>query len=549
MKRAAIYARFSIDLQSEKSIEDQMALCEATAVRDGLCVVARYDDRARSGASIYGRDGLRDLMLAARAREFDVLIVEALDRLSRDQADLAGIYKRLTFFGIEICAVHDGRADAIIVGLRGLIGQLQREDGAKKVRRGMAGVVRSGRHAGGRAYGYRPVEAKPGELVIDEAEAGIVRLIFEQYAEGITPRAIAAELNRQHIPPPRGMRWNGSTINGNRSRGHGMLLNELYVGRIVWNKVRMIKDPDTGRRVSRPNPASEHQRVEAPHLRIVEEQLWQMVQDVKHRKGKQPAQRSRKPRRMLSGLLRCGSCQGGMSACGSDRSGKIRVRCSTLHETGSCENRSTFYLDALERAVLAHLHDYLADPRYMGEFVREYNVERARLAAGVDAARARLERRAGEVRRELDRALDAILKGIVDPETFRERIAALEAERNRVAVGLARANSETTPIALHPAAIDRYGKTLEELRQALAAGITAGDDELIATFRGLVAQVIVHPRNEPGEIKLEIHGRLAELIRPAFTKGSLSVGSLVAEEGLDDKAHVDEPIFRIVSAG
>jgi hypothetical protein len=64
--------------------------------------------------------------------------------------------------------------------------------------------------------------------------------------------------------PPQGVRWNASTIHRQRSRGNGMLLNEIYIGQIVWNKVRMIKDPTTGKRVSRPNPASQHKRVEAP---------------------------------------------------------------------------------------------------------------------------------------------------------------------------------------------------------------------------------------------------------------------------------------------
>ena len=116
-------------------------------------VVAK-EDKARSGASVFGREGLMRLMDAARERAFDVVLVEALDRLSRDMEDLAGIHKRLSFLGIKIHAVHDGTADAILVGIRGLVGQMQREDGAKKVRRGMAGVIRDGRHAGGRAYGY-----------------------------------------------------------------------------------------------------------------------------------------------------------------------------------------------------------------------------------------------------------------------------------------------------------------------------------------------------------------------------------------------------------
>jgi site-specific DNA recombinase len=74
--------------------------------------------------------------------------VEALDRLSRDMEDLAGIHKRLSFLGIEIRAVHEGVVNTVLVGLRGLVGQLYREDIAHKVRRGQAGRIKSGLHAG-----------------------------------------------------------------------------------------------------------------------------------------------------------------------------------------------------------------------------------------------------------------------------------------------------------------------------------------------------------------------------------------------------------------
>lgn len=151
--RAAIYARFSTELQRDQSIRDQVALCQTHAERLGISVVATYHDSARSGASVFGRDGLVQMMDHARKNRFDVLIVEALDRLSRDMEDLAGIHKRLTFLGIEIRPVHDGTADTVLVGIRGLVGQMQREDGAKKVRRGMAGVLRDGRHPGGRGSG------------------------------------------------------------------------------------------------------------------------------------------------------------------------------------------------------------------------------------------------------------------------------------------------------------------------------------------------------------------------------------------------------------
>jgi site-specific DNA recombinase len=83
MTRAVIYARFSTELQNEKSTEDQIALCRAYANRQKIDVIATFEDRARSGASVFGRDGLMQLMDAARQRLFDVVIVEALDRLSR----------------------------------------------------------------------------------------------------------------------------------------------------------------------------------------------------------------------------------------------------------------------------------------------------------------------------------------------------------------------------------------------------------------------------------------------------------------------------------
>ena len=100
-----------------------------------------------------GRGGLLRLLDQAKDRSFDVVVVEALDRLSRDMEDLAGIHKRLSFLGIEIRAVHEGVVNTVLVGLRGLVGQLFREDNAHKVRRGLAGRVGQGLNAGGKAYG------------------------------------------------------------------------------------------------------------------------------------------------------------------------------------------------------------------------------------------------------------------------------------------------------------------------------------------------------------------------------------------------------------
>ena len=241
--KAAIYARFSSDKQTDRSIEDQVALCRAICEREGLIVVAVYDDRAISGASTLNRLGWQRLMRDAKAGKFNVVVAEALDRISRDQEDLAGIHKRLRFANVEIRTAQDGIAGDIHIGVKGLLGSLYLKDLAQKTKRGQAGVVRDGRHNGGRSYGYRPIPGKPGELEIDQGEAAAIRQIFADYLDARSPRDIATALNRKGLPGPRGGVWNASTIGGSRKRLNGILQNELYAGRIVWNRQTFIKDP------------------------------------------------------------------------------------------------------------------------------------------------------------------------------------------------------------------------------------------------------------------------------------------------------------------
>jgi hypothetical protein len=115
-----------------------------------------------------------------------------------------------------------------------------------------------------------------------------VQRIFTEYVSGKSPRDIAHDLNKAGITPPRGDSWNASTINGNLQRGHGLLLNEIYVGKIVRNKVRMIKNPTTKKRISRPNPPDQWRVAEAQHLRIIGDDLWKAAQARKRETSKAP---------------------------------------------------------------------------------------------------------------------------------------------------------------------------------------------------------------------------------------------------------------------
>ncbi|WP_374708695.1 recombinase family protein [Shinella sp. CPCC 101442] len=146
---------------------------------------------------------------------------------------------------------------------------------------------------------------------------------------------------------PRGKLWSPSTLIGSAERGSGILQNPIYIGHLVWNKNRMVKDPDTGRRVSRSNPPSEWEHASIPELRIISDHLFEAVrQQLTGRSinnGEIGSQR--RPKRLLSGLLKCGACGSGMAVSGLDKTGRTRLRCSAHVNSGACTAPKTFYLD------------------------------------------------------------------------------------------------------------------------------------------------------------------------------------------------------------
>lgn len=216
-------------------------------------------------------------------------------------------------------------------------------------------VSGKGLSAGGHSYGYKPDPLNKGKLLIVPEEAEVIRRVFQEYAAGRSPRAIAHDLNAAGFAPPRSSKWNASTINGSRDRGNGILHNSLYRGQLIWNKVRMMKDPDTGRRVSRTNPVDQWQTTEVPELRIVSQELFEKAQEYRNSVQFERPQKRQRPKRLLSGLLRCGSCGSGMCTGGKDKSGCVRIRCSAHFESGTCPNPKTFYLDRVEELVLSSL--------------------------------------------------------------------------------------------------------------------------------------------------------------------------------------------------
>jgi len=511
--RAAIYARYSSDNQREASIEDQVRLCEEHLKRLGGTSSQSYTDFATTGANL-NRPGIQSLLQDCMANKLDIVVTESLDRLSRDQEDVAALFKRLTFAGIKLITVSEGEISELHVGLKGTMNSLYLKDLADKTRRGLRGRVEAGKSGGGKSYGYDVVAKQAsdgtpihGERAINQDEARIVVRIFEEYAKGKSPRAIAKELNADHIPGPNSRTWGPSTINGNAVRGTGILNNELYIGRLIWNKLRYLKDPETGKRVSRLNPKDKWVTKEVPDLRVVSDELWQKVKDrqagIKKKrsgKGDKPFWDRRRPRYLFSGLMKCGCCGGGYSKLNEQSFG-----CSTARNKGTCDNRLSIRRDVLEATVLDGLNHHLMDPVLFEEFCKEFTKELNRLRMNQGAERALKECELEKVERNIKRIIEAIKSG-VPPLTIKDEMIALEGRKAALTKELAAAPEEQP--FLIPSMATLYRKKVAELKEALNAEGTK--DEAFELIRSLVDEIVLVPVD--GELALEIKGDLAGIL-------------------------------------
>jgi|SRR5262252_8551765 len=142
--RAAIYARFSSDLQDARSVTDQVAMCRDYAKRQGWTIVQVHADEAISGASIHGRAGLARLVDDAKRGAFDLILLERIDRLSRNAADTIRLREQMDFIGIEIHTCASGLVTEMHAGLEGLMSAMYLKQLAHHVRRGQSGRVREG---------------------------------------------------------------------------------------------------------------------------------------------------------------------------------------------------------------------------------------------------------------------------------------------------------------------------------------------------------------------------------------------------------------------
>lgn len=527
-KRCAIYLRFSDAKQSPMSIEDQLRLCRGLVERNGWAIVAVYEEPAISAAHTMTRPRYRQMVTDVKTGRFDVIVAESLDRLNRRLEDTARLFNELKFVGAGTITVAEGSITEMHVSIIGLLAELTLKSISEKTRRGVEGRVLAGKSGGGRAFGYNmvvgtgPKGQATGERKINETEAETVREIFRRFAAGEGPRAIAKDLNLRGVMGPHGQSWGDTTIGGHAKKGTGILNNELYIGRQVWGRQRFVKDPATGRRVARLNPAGSEIVVEVPQMRIVDDMLWQVV---KARQGEvsrptsdphvtNPLNETQRPRFLLSGLLTCDVCGGGYTITAKDRYG-----CARRGRQGTCTNSRGIQREELEERILAGLRSSLVTPDLVAVFIDEYRLNWNRLVAVRRAGAGRRDRKLAEVKRKIASVIDAIERGIVTPTT-KERLLALEAEHAE----LLQTAAEPAMPSIHPNLAEHYRALVQRLQDDLAEPELAASAKTM--LRSLITEIRITPGKKRGQCNLELVGDLARIL--AFCQGAKNKGGTLA---------------------
>ncbi|MCG2668760.1 recombinase family protein [Bradyrhizobium sp. GCM10023182] len=545
MKTAVAYARFSSDLQKDRSIDDQVALCENIAKQHGYRIAKVYSDRAKSAATLFERDALLELMKDVKAGKFSAVVCESLDRISRDQEDLAGIFKRLQFREIKLLT-GEGETSSIHVGVRGIVGSMFLTDLGNKVKRGHNGRVREGKFPGAVTYGYSRVPGKPGVREIHPEHSKVVLRVFREYASGKTTREIAAGLTRDGIlTPSGGKHWNHQTFTGGRGGKRGMIGNQIYIGRLIWNANRSVLDPDSGKKLKRRGKPEDVITVEVPHLRIVPQELWDAANSVCTSRaeakfgagGKRPQRIGYRPysrEHLLAGLLSCGSCGGHMRIAQVSRDGGPRVACAAAHQLGTCQHRKSYDMKVLEETVLAGIKAHLTSPEALKEFTKGYHAGWAERQREMRSDRENTQRALNRATVAIDRVVTAITESDEPVKALTEKLRRLETERAGLEEKLRLIESDggANVVSLHPASIGKFATSIDALHAALTRG---GDPVALApfrsAFRNVFDRIVVHPTGKRMPYEITPYARLSAIIGVELFPKVRSTEEILKEQG------------------
>ncbi|MDR2706432.1 MAG: recombinase family protein [Planctomycetaceae bacterium] len=439
---AAVYARYSSDLQDTSSIDGQIRKARDWAVRNEVMIQERHRfiDEAISGTKNC-RPGLDQMLAAAERGEFNILIVESLSRLARSHVYASTVMMHLVYvLKIRIIGLDDGCDTShpgweLLAGIKNILNEQYIRDLGKMVRRGHIENLMQGFSAGDLCFGYKSEPAAENRIrgrnriskkryAIDEEKAIWVKQIFDWYVnENKSLQWIAKELTRLHIPKDH----RATTTSWHHAIVKRILCNRKYLGIWAWGQKRSERNPITGKIRCFPSPPEEIVQYTRhfPELRLIDDCQFAQAQELlKSRAGAQRWQNGtfkkyihNQNKYLLTGLIKCGIC-GEIYQVGGKNSQYIY--CPNRRHGGNCENRTQLPRLMAEKLILQEVSKkILSNKRWINAIHTAIEGAIQMGNEGISGKIKSKEHFIYELRQKIERLLDQIENAVPIPELRR----------------------------------------------------------------------------------------------------------------------------------
>lgn len=507
MRMAAIYARVSSEQQREENtIASQTASLIDFAKSHDLEIPKEwvFEDEGYSGATLE-RPGLERVRDLAAEGQIQVVLAYSPDRLSRKYAYQILLIEEFARHGVETLFVKSPQGgsaeDQLLVQFQGMIAEYERAQILERSRRGK----RHRAHAGevsvmsGAPYGYRylrKTDEAPAAYLIDEAEARVVRRIYDMYTvEGLSMREIMRQLNSDGVPPRKAARWERSVV-------WAVLRNPAYCGLACFGKTRIsartrVMRPQRRRGVTMSSTTASHERpreewIGIPVPALVTEESFARAQELLQQNKIRSRRRTIAPS-VVQGLVSCAKCGYAFSRTSTQTSARKIHYYKCIGSDGwrklgpVCENGRLVRQELLDRIVWDEVIRLLEDPALIKQ-----ELDRRLLAARAsDPTRKReqsVERELTHVGKGIERLLNAYQEGLLSIEQLRERMPALHQRQQTLRAELQAIADQTNDRA----AFLRLAETLTAfLARLRSAAETLSVMERQRIVRLLVKEVLV----------------------------------------------------------
>ena len=274
--KIAAYCRVSTEKEAQiDSLEKQIEFFNEFTKKNGYELYKLYADEGISGKQIKHRKQFQQMMIDAKAKKFDKVVVKDVSRFARNTVDLLQSVRELKSYGVQVDFLNNGEVmeggSEFILTILGAMAQQESANMSKRVKFGKDITAQKGR-VPNLVFGYDKIPDERYTLKINEEETKIVKEIFESYVyKGIGTTKIAWNLN------DRGIRTKKTKSKWVQTSIVRMLKNPIYTGRVT-NKKSEVTDFITGTR--KELPEEEWIVVERPEMRIISDELFNRAQEL-----------------------------------------------------------------------------------------------------------------------------------------------------------------------------------------------------------------------------------------------------------------------------